>query len=87
MGGNLIAWMKEEFFLLIVTNNKDVSGRWLINQMKDPASTETRLDWHRGEQQGNNMGTEKKQLIRKMQTIPGKWDMAFRLPHVYLLAA
>lgn len=86
MGGNLIAWIKEEFFLLIVTNNRDVSGL-LIDQMEDPASIETTLDWHRIEQQRNNMGTGKKQLIREMQAILGKWEKAFRLPHVYLVEA
>lgn len=68
MGGNLIAWIKEEFFLFILTNNKDVSGRLLIDQIKDLASIQTRVDWHWGQQQRNKMGTEEKQLIRKMQT-------------------
>lgn len=55
--------------------------------MEDTASIETRLDWHRIEQQRNNMGTEEKQLIREMQAVLGKWDKAFRLPHIYLVAA
>lgn len=38
MGGNLIAWIKEEFFLFIVTNNKDVSGRLLLIKLIDLAS-------------------------------------------------
>lgn len=66
MGGNLIAWIKKEFVLLVVTNNKNMNRRWLIAQIKDPGSIQISFDWHKGEQQEQN-GARKKQLIRKMQ--------------------
>lgn len=64
--GNLIAWIKKEFVLLVVTNNKNKNRRWLFAQIKDPGSIQISFDWHKGEQQEQN-GARKKQLIRKMQ--------------------
>lgn len=59
-----------------------MSGKSLLNQIKSFKPDGTGI-----EKQGNKMQTEKKQLIRKIQTTTGKWDKAFRLPCVYLLAA
>lgn len=67
MGANLIAWIKEEFVLLVLTNNKDMNRRWLTAQIKDPESIQISLDWHRGEHQEQNGAKEQNQLIRKMQ--------------------
>lgn len=49
--------------------NKDVSRRLLINQIKDLASIQTSLDWHRGTRKQN--GDRKNSSLEKCKLLLG----------------